>query len=222
MALPENPQFPGQVLEHYGLVEQHIDRFFPKSEVMIYEELQSFGFRVDIYRVSPRGKGFQLLITSGLSSFSMPMPDNHPNPDPFRFAELILVLPYEWRFSRIVPSNPKLDWPILLLQGIARVPALKRHPIGIGDVFHYSLIGDILKDVTPFEGCTLLPPVTTSAEFNRIHSEKGPIHLNSVFPLFRDEMDLIQEKGFLAFKDLLVGSRAKEMLNIHRTSLVPS
>ncbi len=222
MAIPEKSQFPGQVLEHYGLVEQHIKRFFPEREVMIYEEIQSFGFRVDVYRVSPAGKGFQLLITSGLSSVKMPLPKDHPDPTPFQFAELIFVLPSDWRFSRIVPSNPGIDWPITMLQGIARMPVLKGHPIGIGDVFHNSLLGDDLNDVSPFEGCILLPPVTTSPEFNRIYSEHGPIHVYSVFPLLKDEMDLIQEEGFIAFKGLLSENEVKEMLNIHRNSLVPS
>lgn len=222
MSLPEKPQFPGQVLEHYVLMDQHLKRFFPDKEVMVYEEIQSFGYRVDVFRVSPKGKGFQLLITSGLSSVPMPMPKDHPDPNPYRYAELVMVLPFDWRFSRIVPNNPELDWPIALLQNMARMPVVSGHSVGIGDVFHDSHLGGILKDVTPFEGCILLPPVTTSGEFNRIFSERGPIHLYSLFPLFKAEMDLIQNDGFLAFKQLLQEGQAQEMMNIHRQSLVPT
>ncbi len=221
MALPDKPQFEGQVLEHYHLMDQHINRFFPNSEVMVYEELESFGFRVDVFRITPPDKSFQILLTSGLSTMAMPLPKDHPDPDPYRYVELMMVLPQTWRFSRIVPNNPDLDWPITLLQLLARVPAVSKIPMGIGDVFHKNQINDILNIVTPFEGCTLLPPVSTSDYFNQIFSEKGPIRIYNVFPLYKDEMEFISANGFISFKEILQNTQAKEILNIRRQTLVP-
>lgn len=219
MGLPTQPQVPGQVIEHYQALDQHLGRFFKPEEVMVYEELQSFGFRVDVFNIFPQGKDYQFLLTSGLSTVAMPLPKDHPDPDSYQFAELMLLLPKEWRFSRRVPTNLSSDWPLLLMQYLTRVPFSETACLGIGDVIHDGQIDGLLDQNTPFKGCLLLPPVTTSVHFNRIYPGGSPINIYSLMLLFEEEMKFIQKEGFLAFKEQLVNKGLSEVLDVDRGAI---
>jgi len=222
MGLPTQPQVPGQVLAHYKALDQHIGQFFQPGEVMVYEELQSFGFRVDVFHLFPQEKSYQVLLTSGLSTVAMPLPVDHPEPEVYHFAELMLFLPGDWKFSRRVPSNLAVDWPLLLLQYLTRVPFSESTCLGIGDVVHDGQLDGLLSAHTPFKGCLLLPPVTTSVHFNRVYTDDSAINIYSVLPLLEAEMQFIQKEGFIAFKDQLIEKGVSEVLDVDRRAIAPS
>lgn len=220
MPLPEEPQFEGQLLEHYDLLDQHLTEFYSPLEILVFEELNPIGFQLDVFCIRPRGASFQVILTSGMSTASMKVPAKVSDPLTHRYAELMMVLPADWPLSATMPSKPEQDWPVTALKQIARLPFEQNAFVSWGNTILHDPYFQPYHESVGFVGSLLIRTVTRPDVFRRFHSPHGPINIFSVFPLYKEELLFIEEKGYAEFYRLLAEKNVVECLDPKRPNVV--
>lgn len=213
-----------QLTEHYAVLEEHLLRFFPEDEITVFEEVRYWGPRMDVFRIRPAGAGYQVLLTSGMSTWPMEVPEELED---FRFAELAMVLPRSWEFSTEVPSEPEQDWPVTVLKQFARFPTVRKTFVGVGHTILFSEHFQPFHPSVDFVAGMLIPSVTLPEGFNLVEGPHGPIHIYSVFPLYRDEWAFKQAFGYDELLDLFIDFGVRELVlpgrpNVVRDDFQPS
>src|SRR3954468_8247346 len=75
-------------------IERHLTRFFGAPST-VFHEIVSEKIHLDIHIISPRPeRNWWTLFTTGMSALPMTAP---PEAEEFRYAELVLALPPEWK-----------------------------------------------------------------------------------------------------------------------------
>jgi hypothetical protein len=88
----------------------------------VFHEIVSDLVHIDVHVVPPsRRHPYHVLVTSGMSALPMTVPDTFEDPASFRFAELSMLLPPDWKLDEASLSDERFYWPIRLLKSLARV-----------------------------------------------------------------------------------------------------
>lgn len=219
MSIPREPLFEGQILEHYHLMDDHLMDFFSPLEIIVFEELNSIGFYLDVFCIRPRGANYQVLLTSGMSTVPMQVPETILDPLPHRYAELMMVLPSNWPLSATMPSDMERDWPVTALKQLARLPFTEGVFVSAGNTVLHDHYFQPYHPSVPFVGSLLMRTITRPDVFRRLHSKHGPINIFSVFPLYKEELLFIEQNGHAAFYELLGKNDIVEVLDPGRPNL---
>jgi hypothetical protein len=179
-------------------IEQHFEKYFGKPATVFHEVLSS-RIHIDVHVIAPRPeRNVWTLFTSGMSDLPM---TTEPGCEALRFAELMLVLPPEWRIDllKVAPPPPDLEkwyWPLGWLRTLARFPHDHRTWLGQG---HTLPNGNPAKPFTPdTQLCAwlLLPPVRVPKEAREIVTADGRrVHVYVLHALHDDELKLKLDKG---------------------------
>lgn len=220
MPLPETPQFEGQLLEHYDLLDDHLSNFFSPYEIIVFEELNPIGFQLDVFCIRPRGASYQVILTSGMSTAAMQVPHKVSDPVGNKYAELMMVLPADWPLSATMPSDMSQDWPVTVLKQIARLPFQHKAFVSWGNTVLHDRYFQPYHESVGFIGSLLTRTVTRPDVFRRIISPHGPINILSVFPIYKEELLFIEENGYEAFRRILGEQKVVEILDVDRPNLI--
>jgi len=180
---------------------------------------------LDVHLIAPRPeRNVWTLFTTGMSDLPMA---TEPGFEPFRFAELMLVLPAEWRVDLLRATPPpaaeleRWYWPIRWLKTMARFPHDHQTWFGSG---HTLPNGDPAQ---PFAGETklcawlLLPPVRVPAEAQTISLADGRcVHVYVLHALYEDELRMKLDQGTRALLDAFSRIDLAETLIVDRPSSV--
>src|SRR5688572_2036526 len=99
-----------QFTDHYELVDQHIGKHFNGSDIQVFHEIPTLDIHLDVYIIRPRNSAFEILLTSGMSSMAMNVSDIPNNSDPYKFAELMTLIPKGIDFGNMYPGGTQYDW----------------------------------------------------------------------------------------------------------------
>lgn len=195
-------------------IDAHITKWVGEPSG-VFHELVSPTVHVDVHFV-PAGpkRDFNTLVTSGLSD----KPMNGPFPD-LRYAELVFLLPADWKLDQVDFEQEENYWPIRQLKSLARFPheygtwIWETHTIPNGDPpVPYA-------QNTEFCGIALTNPISLPMEFRTLEIDsKKTIHFFSLIPLFKDEMDYKLDNGIGALYDRFSKAEVSDVLDISRPS----
>ncbi len=203
--------------EDVELIEEHIEKYIGKID-MVWHELISDLVHLDVHHVKPTPeRNFHTLVTTGMSDRPMTAPEAFPD---FKYAELLITLPAEWKVDDESFKDEKNYWIVRLLKSLARFPHEYEtwfwwgHTIPNGDPpkpFHES---------TNLAGAILAPPITLSQDFLTLEcSPDKKVHFFSVIPLYQEEMDLKLKKGMDHLFDLFDKQGISEIINLDRKNV---
>ncbi len=189
-------------------ISEHIERHLgPASSV--YHEIISDKVHVDVHLVPPSADfPFYTLVTSGMSDRPMTVPPGAPADEAPPYAELCILLPSTWN----IPENAadinaafedeNVYWPIRWLKMLARLPHEYDTWLGFGHTIPNG------EDAAPFAddtelGCMLLlTALSLPEEFQTlVVSPEKTVHFYTLYPIYREEMDLKMEQGVHALID---------------------
>jgi hypothetical protein len=137
-----------------------------------------------------------------------------------RLAELVISLPVDWPLDEKRLEDDSVAWPIQWLKQLARFP----HEYGT-----WLFCGHTVPNgdpPTPFapktELCCMLlaSPVLCSEEGSSlVIDEKTTVHLHSLIPIYREEMEFALTRSSDELLDRLGEADASELLDIARRNV---
>ncbi len=205
-----------QFTDHYELVDRHICKHFNDADINVFHEIPTLDIHLDVYHIRPKKAEFAVLLTAGMSSIAMNVSEVANNPQAYKFAELMTLIPKDVDFGKMYPAGTKYDWIISMLKQSAKFPHFYNTWIGVGHTLQADEDMKPYSSDTAYCGCLLLPTMTFSKDFQKIHSPKGTINIYGLFPLYKEELEFKIGHGFNAFMTFLVKNNTKEIIDFNR------
>ena len=204
---------------HAEAISKHLEQKYKSGEVTVFHEIFSPDFHLDVYVVDSEQHNFKILLTAGMSTLEMTVPDAVENPEQYKFAELMLLLPKSIEFGKVTGQGEN-DWLIEMLKETARFPHHYDTWLAIGHTLQATADMDPYSENTDYTGIVILPSVTFDEEFTTIPVGENQINIYSVFPLYENEMKYKIENGYNALLDKLIENDAKEIFDYNRANLL--
>lgn len=206
--------------EHIDSIVEHIERHIGEV-TMVFHEIVSDLVHIDVHHVPPGpDREFHTLITTGMSDKPMTVPEGA---EEFRFAELVVCLPPDWKLTREDFANEANYWPIRLMKELARLPHEYDTWLGPG---HSVPNGEKPQPYAPntrFCCALIVPAIRFDKEFLRLETaDERVINFYSVWPLLPDETDFKLKHGYDELMDRLFSRDVTDLIDIHRRSAVSS
>jgi hypothetical protein len=206
--------------ENIESLDQHLNKFFEDDEIIVFHEMLSLDFHLDVFLINHADNDFNILITSGMSLLKMNVPENIENPEDYKFCELMVLIPKDIEFDNVYTGKEKNSWMISMLKEAARVPHQNQSWLAIGHSVQADVDLDPYSDETDFAGCIVLPSVTFDEDFTEFYSEDRKINIYSLFPVYKNELEYKIENGYSKFLDLLIEANTKEVVDLKRKNLL--
>lgn len=183
----------------------------------VFHEIVSPTVHIDVHVVPPtQDRNFTVLVTSGMSD----KPMNSPFPEA-RYAEVVALLPPDWKLDQGSFEDENNYWPIRQLKGIARFPhefntwMWATHTIPNGDP------PEPYAANTGFCCILLYYPLSLPEGFHRLKiNEEKEINFLALIPLYKDEMNFKLQNGIEALLDKFDAKQVTEVFDILRPSCV--
>jgi hypothetical protein len=195
------------------LVDSHVSSFFEDDEVLVFDEIESPDFHMDVYLVKPdaaSGRGFFTLLTNGVSGIPMAVPD----PRLPAHVELMMLLPEGWPFEGEAWKRPENYWPIELVKDLGRFPHANKTWIGVGHTIPESE-GSYLHQ-KGFVATVLLKATCINEEFQRIDYEGGYVDILMPVPLYEEEYEYKKRNGIDALAEKLLEKGFPDVVDLGR------
>jgi hypothetical protein len=204
-------------------IEAHLGKHYGEP-TWVFHEILSSRIHIDVHIIPPRPeRNVWTLFTSGMSDLPM---TTEPAFEDRRFAELVLVLPPEWKVDELRATPPPADqeqwyWPIYWLKFLARFPHEHKTWLSQG---HTLPNGDPPKPFAPAtELCAwlLLPPISLPADARQVTLADGRcVHFYVMHALYLDELSVKLSKGTNTLLDAFSNADKSEALIVNRPSTV--
>ncbi len=206
--------------EHAEWISEHLDRFFEESEITVFHEMLSPDFHLDVYFINSEKSDFNILLTSGMSTYAMTVDERAENPDELKFAELMMLLPKDIEFENFQTSETENGWIVSMLKQSARFPHHHDTWLQVGHTLQADADMNPYSTATDFVGVSILLSVTFEENFTVIKKEDRTINIYTVFPLYQNELEHKIEYGFNGLIDLLQESNAQEVFDNERENMM--
>ncbi|WP_421945142.1 suppressor of fused domain protein [Pedobacter sp.] len=204
---------------HSELISEHLDKRYKSEEITVFHEIFSPDIHLDVYFVNSKQHEFNFLLTAGMSTIEMTVPNAVENPEDYKFAELMLLLPKSIGFGKVTGENPN-DWLIEMLKESARFPHHYDTWLSIGHTLQATADMEPYSENTIYTGIVVLPSVTFDEDFTSLQAGENVINIYSAFPLYEDEMNYKIKNGYNALLDKLIDKNAKEIFDYNRANLL--
>jgi hypothetical protein len=194
-------------------VEQHVG---PVASV--FHELLSDLVHLDVHMIEPAGeRDYYTLFTTGMSERPMRAPADFPDG---RFAEVLICLPPDWPLTQQAFEDESIYWPIRWLKMLARLPHQYDTWLFTGHTVPHGDPPTPFADNTDLCCALLQRPTLFGDEFPTL--EIGPdqrIHLLTLVPLYREEMEFKLRHGLNALVERLDKAGVTELLDVRRVNV---
>lgn len=198
--------------DSYRAIEQHLDRFFGDDDnIVVFDEKVSPDFHLDVYWIQANSRrNYHILLTSGVSS----MPMNVPDPSLDSRIELFILLPPDWPLEMEQLQDERHYWPIGLLKDLGRYPHSHGTWLGFGHTVPEGE-GKTIAD-TQFAATLLTKSKTLSAEFQRVPFGDSAIDLLMVFPLYGSEYAFKRAAGIAGLSAVFDSKNISDIIDTSR------
>lgn len=204
--------------EQIDAIVEHIERHVGEI-AMVFHEIVSDLVHIDVHHVPPEtGREFHTLITTGMSDKPMTVPEGA---EEFRFAELVLCLPPDWKLTREDFADEVNYWPIRLMKELARLPHEYDTWLGSG---HSVPNGDPPQPYAPntrFCCAAIVPAFRFGKEFLRLElPDERVVNFYSIWPLLPDETEFKLKHGYDELMEQLFARDVTEVIDLTRRSAI--
>lgn len=213
--------FPEVVCVYLEEIEQHLSKYIGAPD-MVFHEIISDLVHIDVHWIKPSAEyPFNILVTSGMSDFPMTVPDEIDDKEEYERAELMVVLPADWKIGDEDFQDNNNYWPVYFLKMLARFPHEYKTWLGYGHTIPNGMDAEPIAN-TGFGCMLLLPPfLTFEDDFLCMKASDGKvINFYAVIPVVANEMEFKLEMGTEALLDKFDEFGVSELIDINRSSVV--
>lgn len=195
-------------------IGDHVEKHIGKIDT-VWHEIVSDLIHVDIYYVKPTRKfNFHALVTAGMSSKPMKTPEDVKGEE---YAELLVLLPPEWKISEQDFKNEEFYWPIRQLKILARLPHEYDTWLSYGHSIPNGNPPAPFASNTKFNTILLIPSISLGKEFFTLKvNESKTIYFYALVPLYQEEVDFKLKKGVDALMDIFDKEGISDVINLNR------
>jgi len=184
--LPDSGEQPTQPKSQSDEVIAYFAEHFGPVKPQSLVEIVPTGLPIAVHVVGPaEDRNHVTLFTTGMSAQPMTCPSGDED---FRFAELFIQLPADWRYEEI--SDPQLGWPIQWLRNLARHPHNRSTWLG-----GTATIVEMEDPPRPFAPNVPFTSMLLLSERRFTNSQGDTVQLYRLTPLYPEERDLAHRKG---------------------------
>ncbi|WP_041715117.1 suppressor of fused domain protein [Acetivibrio clariflavus] len=196
------------------LLLKHIERYIGKPSYA-YHEIFSDTVHIDIYHIEPsEERNYHTFVTMGMSSMPMNVPKGQ---EEWKFSELMICLPADWKVSDKELKDNRNYWPLGLLKMLARFPHEYGTWLSWGHTMPNGEPPQHYADNTKFCGIILLPPILVNEEFIKLKVNRNKtINFFAVIPLYKEEIDYKLEHGYNSFIEKYAEFDMDELIRLNR------
>lgn len=206
---PESPVTPCEE------IVRHVAARIGPVEPLSIQEIVPGEVAVSIHLVPPApGHGYLLLFTTGMSDLPLTVPAGREED---RYAELVLLLPGDWKVNLDSLADPRTGWTIEWLRRAAHFFHEQRTWIGPG--YGIMVNGNPPQPIAehlPFDSLLLFHPRTDTAQLRL--ADGRMIRFYTVYPLHPDERLLETHQGPAALLERLAPQASFPIIDVHRPS----
>ena len=198
-------------------IENHIRKYLGDFDLVIHEE-KSTDVHVDVIPLILDDRfPFNMLITMGMSAKPMNVPDEA---EASAYAELVMLLPKDWKLDQKYWTDKKYFWPISVIKHLAKFPHMNNTFFGFG---HTINNGGNTGDPEPFAENTELnymfidKPRMLPEEFNHLKINDGKIiDFLCLVPIYQEEYEFKRILGANALVIAFEDNEVSQIVDIHR------
>lgn len=203
--------------ESIEAISDHIEQHIGPVET-VFHEIVSDLVHIDVHVVLPTSDDpFYTLITSGMSDAPMTVPDGCED---YRYAELLLRLPRDWKMTEKAFKNENHYWPIRLLKTLARLPHEYDTWLGFGHTIPNGDPAEPYASGTKLSCALILPMLNVPKEFQSlVISEDKTINFWGVYPLYPEETQHKLVSGTDSLLALFEKHAVSEVIDIQRRNV---
>lgn len=158
---------------------------------------------------------FQVLMTSGLSDYEMPVPEKEIGKE---FRELYFCLPNYWEIDET--DNPRMNWVFYWIQRLSKYVVEKETWFGNGHTMPCGKEKQPLSDSMKQDHFILLDPIILENELAPLEVDGKTIHFLSIVPIFEAELNYKLAKGTKKFRNKFIRAGNNEKLDDFRVSVI--
>jgi len=206
--------------EHAQWISDHLSNYYSDKEVSVFHEIASFDLHMDVYYIQSDKHSFNILLTSGMSTYKMDIKQKVKDPKELEFAELMILLPKELEFPESISEENSKSWLIAMLKQAARFPYQYETWLGVGHTIQANAEFEPYDKSTKFAGLVVLPSMTFDEDFTKIRRNEELINIYTVFPMYKEEIEFKIENGYDTLAQLLQKSNCTELFDSNRPSLI--
>ena len=172
---------------------------------------------IEILHVPPQDtRPVRTLVTCGMSDRAMSVPAGKNAP---RYIELMVTMPRTWPFDEAARQDPKWKWPLDQLRTIANLPSTQQRWVGWGETFANGDAAQPLGPNTKLSGAVVVPSLLVPQDFYELKIAAHSIAFFSVLPLYKEELELKEEKGVNHLFETLLDFGIKDFIDPRRKNV---
>ncbi len=160
------------------------------------------------------GQG-QMLFTTNLAEYSMPVPDKHKE---FERIELYFLLPEYWK-SDI--NDPLFEWALDTLVAIKHYLNQGQWAIN-GHTFSLKNVPESRFKSSGFDALLLTEPISLEILQHPVDSPNGPVYFRALIPIYMREKDYKVARGIQKLRGKFLDKGMNEKWDEFRISSVKS
>ena len=197
-------------------ITAHIERHLgPSGKVLRESGPDASGIAVH-HVASAATRPIHTLITSGMSSLPMAVPENVESP---RYLELMITLPGSWKLDDQSLQNPQWAWPLRQLQYLASYPRRFSTWLGWGHTVPNGEPPEPFASNTKLCGSIIVPSLLVPTDFYELKGGAPTIAFYSVVPLYREEMELKAREGMESLLAKMVDRGITDLVDPKRRNI---
>ena len=156
-------------------------------------------------------------MTDGLSHYQMPVPEKYKDR---AFNEIYFALPSYWEIDE--QDNPKMNWPIQKIKKLANHVIENETWYGPGHTFANGNPSEPLSETMKQDYLMMAEPIFLEEILQPLEIAGNTVHFLALIPLFYQEFERKQNKGYFKFIRKFRGGNGNEILDDFRTSIYKS
>ncbi|WP_138495282.1 suppressor of fused domain protein [Paenibacillus pinistramenti] len=197
-------------------ISKHVEQHIGPIDYVLHEIISDL-IHLDILVVNPsKERNYYTFVTCGMSNLPMTVPEGAED---YKFAELMICLPADWKVSQESFDIEENYWPIRWLKTLARLPHEYETWLYWGHTVPNGDPAQPFAANTSFSGMILSFP-TVVEEVNSFFTlrlaDDRDVHFLGLIPLYKEEMDLKLKSGAEVLFEKLEKAGVNEIVNIKR------
>jgi Suppressor of fused protein (SUFU) len=201
-------------------MERHLDDCYGRRERNVFHELISPLIHVDIHVIAPSDHyPLTRLVTCGMAELPMTVPSTFSRSP---YAELTIALPPDWPITRRLKPDPRIHWPLLVLQELARIPHQHKTFFWDGHTIPWGVPAEPFAPNTELSNLVILPPSEAPEQFDEFRCGDRTVNILGLIPLHQDELEFCHDQGVEALYERLDAAGVPDVVDPSRPSVLGS
>jgi hypothetical protein len=213
---PPSESPPVRNTENHAAIVAHVQQHIGQV-AHVFQEVVSPVLFVDVLVVNPTPeRNWHTLVTSGMSSRAMNVP---AGAEDFRYAEVMLCLPADWKLDPESLNYEEHFWPLRWLRLLARNVHQYKTWLGYGHTVPNADPPAPFSYNTKLCGVLLIPPQSITQRFRMLDTGLKQIHFLAMVPIYKEELELRLNQNAKTLIQRLSDSGVDELLNLKRKNV---